>query len=300
MPRGKVLAIGTFDGVHLGHQKILRVLLRVARQKKLTPIVAVFPYSPRLYLKGKKNVVRLLTTIKEREAILAKEFGISDVWEFPLDRHFLKIPAEDFLRDLAEKWRVKDLVCGENFSLGKGRSCTMANFKNFAQEMGIDFHIARLCQKGVPVSSTRIRGLLAEGDFRAANRLLGRPYFLSGKVIRGQRIASKLLGFPTANVKIDPRKMLPLGVFFGWVRELRRWALINIGYRPTLSKQQTEPRVLTTEAHILKFKGDLYGKELTIELRKKLREEKSFATLETLRQQIIEDIQSARGYLKYN
>ena len=289
--KGTVLALGTFDGLHRGHSKLLQVLLRIARRDHLAPMVAFFPYSPRLYLRREK-VVRLLTTPQERANILREEFGIERVQELPMTRPFFNMSAWDFLEKFAvKKWGARGFVCGENFTFGCNRACSVATFKDFEKPLGVTFHVVKLLGSVQPVSSTLIRGSLAEGDIASVNRLLGRFYGITGKVVRGRGIAQKLLGFPTANLEVSSYKMLPHGVFYGWVCELNRWAVINIGYRPTLGSS----KLPTVEAHILGHKGNLYGRNLTLRLHKKLRGEIEFKTVDQLRRQIARDISWAKN-----
>ena len=297
MNKKYVLALGVFDGVHRGHQKLLQVLLRIAHRENLTPMVALFPYSPGLYLKQEK-VVRLLTTIEERKRILEDELGLGCLKELPMERSFFSMSAWDFLEQVVvKKWRARSFVCGENFALGQNRACSVVSFQDFAKPLGIEFHVVKLLGNVQPVSSTLIRGLLADGDLNAVNRLLGRPYSVSGKVVRGKGIAQKLLGFPTTNLSVSSYKMLPRGVFYGWVQGLKRWAVINIGYRPTIDKVRSADKALVVEAHVLGYRGNLYGKNLSLELRKKLRGEVEFKTVEELRFQIARDIELAKRRL---
>ncbi|MBI4063525.1 MAG: hypothetical protein HY401_04400 [Elusimicrobia bacterium] len=315
-PRKRALTIGTFDGLHLGHRKALEGLLRVARQKNLEPMVAIFPYSPRVFLYGNTRIVRLLTTVEERIRILREEFGIRKVAVLGIKRSLLNLSAGEFLKRYAcGLWRADTLVFGENFALGKDRLCDSTSFQRFLRPLGLRWRMVRLkTGRGLAVSSTRIRGLLAEGDVSRANRLLGRPYRIGGRVVRGEGIGRRLLGIATANLSIDPAKILPLGVFRARAPELDRLAVVNIGFRPTVRGQgsgvrgQKENRFFTSpltphpspllpvvEAHVLDFKGNLYGRTLTLELLSRIRGEKKFGSLEDLRAQIMKDVKIARG-----
>ena len=270
--KNRALAIGTFDGVHCGHRRLLDALLNLAQDKGLDPMVALFSCSPRIALGRPGGVVRLLTTVQERRDILKEEFGIRKVEVLPQDQRFFSLTAGQFLRRYAVgRWGVRAMVFGGNFAFGVERACRADNFEEFARPLGLMWRRVPLLKNVVPISSSRIRGLLAEGDLAQANRFLGRRYRLIGRVVRGRRIAGKVLGYPTANLIMSSEKLLPLGVFRAWSRDLNRWAVVNIGYRPTFSPSPrgSRPLDIAVEAHILDYKGNLYGRSLMLELAQK-------------------------------
>lgn len=297
MPARMILTVGTFDGVHKGHAYLLKTLLAYANRRSLTPAVALFEYSPRLFLR-KEKTVRLLTTLAQRQEIIKKDFGINHFYELPMQGWFFTVTAEDFLAHAVSAWGVKEFVCGDNFSFGRDRLCTSANFCHFGAPLNIRAHVVKLVCQQSPVSSTHIRGLLAEGDLEGARKLMGRNYVIGGPVVGGRRLAGRILGFPTANLAVDKRKILPLGVFKGWAPSLGRPAVINIGYRPTLTQKSPRKILPAVEVHILGFQGDLYGRFLEVELLEKLRAEKRFANMLQLQRQIVLDIEQAqaKGY----
>ena len=289
--KGRIFALGTFDGVHIGHARLLDFLVRQARRKGLEPAVAMFEYSPRLFLQDAPQV-RLLTTIQERQDIITARFGIRRFFVMPMQKWFFGIVAEDFLAHLVFAWNAKQLVCGENFCLGADQACHGGNLDTFGAAIGLRGKSLKLVTRQTPVSSTRIRGLIAEGDLVNARRLLGRDYDVSGKVVKGRGVASRELGFPTANIDVDIRKILPLGVFKAAVEGFTQAAVVNIGVRPTFSGASTGPDAVKVEAHILDYSGNLYDKTLRLKLERKLRPERHFSSKEELRQQITPHIEA--------
>ncbi|MBI2071015.1 MAG: riboflavin biosynthesis protein RibF [Elusimicrobia bacterium] len=291
--RKRILALGTFDGVHLGHRRLIEIMLKAAERRHLEPIVVLFPYSPRIFLHSPQRVVRLLSTVQERIAILKNEFGVEQVKALTMRKALFNLPASRFLADYAgRRWGAKAMVFGENFALGNRRLCHAANFLRYAGPLGIEgIRVSLRHGHMAPISSSRIRGLLAEGHLPEANRLLGRPYQMSGPVVRGQGIGRRLLGYPTANLRIPAQKILPLGVYQAHIPELDRTAMVNIGHRPTV-RVFSSARVPWVEAHVLHFAGVLYGRRLTLQLVKKLRGERKFESLDDLRFQIARDIRA--------
>ncbi|MBI4369111.1 MAG: riboflavin biosynthesis protein RibF [Elusimicrobia bacterium] len=291
----KIIAIGTFDGVHRGHQKLLARLRGIAARHRALAGIAVFPYAPRLFLNGQIESVRLLTTLQERLRILRDECGLDEIHVLPMNWKLFRLEASEFLdRIIRRRWKAQMVVFGENFALGAGRKCHSGNFGSFAEPLGLRWQCVSLKESRLtPVSSTRIRALLAEGNLKEANKLLGRPYEVSGAVVRGNRLAGPALGFPTANLKVFSMKLLPLGVFEAYVPQFKRMAVVNIGFRPTVMKRQEHPLV---EAHILDFHGRLYGRELTLQLSRRLRPEERFFSLSELRARIAGDIRRVRAH----
>lgn len=290
----RAVTIGTFDGVHLGHQRLLETLVAVSKRRRLAPMVALFPYSPGLFFKGQEAIVKLITTVDERIAFIRARFNIRHFKVLPMTREFFSITADEFLaRCVHGEWNAQMLLAGRNFGIGKDRALHAGNVRVMAKRWGIEAKVVPLVRRLTPVSSTRIRGALAEGDFSLAAKLLGRPFDLRGRVVRGSGIASTQLGYPTANLAVDSSKLLPLGVFRARIKELNRWAALNIGFRPTIEEASVKPeeKKPVVEAYVVGFHGNLYGRHLTLEIYEKLRGEKRFGSLEELKNQISKDIE---------
>jgi|SRR5437588_4189931 len=287
------LAIGFFDGVHLGHQQILRQTITDARQHGALALVITFDRHPNTVVAPVRvppliyPLAKKLRTIEsfEPEALLLLHF----------DKALSERSGEQFVRDLQRDFQHIQSICvGANFVFGHRRTGNVDLLRRLAAELKFTVHgMAAVSLDGKPVSSTRIREAIREGDLDAASQMLGRAYSLSGKVVGGDRFGQKL-GFPTANLDWDGLALPPTGVYSAHadLGDKTFRAVLNIGYRPTLDRP--EPR-LRVEAHLLDFAGDLYGQELELLLTEKLRDEKKFGSLEELRAQIGRDILQAQS-----
>ena len=295
---GAVLTIGTFDGVHRGHQKILKEVRRLARAKWLVPMAVTFDIPPRLFFSPSKEP-SLLTTVDEKVRLL-KEYGMERVEVLKFNRQLSRLSAGDFLQKFVmDKFKARMIVVGYNFAFGRGREGDISFIQKWSRTHSVPSKVVSpLCSGDRPISSGRIRDALRAGRLAEANRFLGHDYRVSGKVVPGQRLGAKI-GFPTANLDVSPSKILPLGVFAvkstpsplsppikgGERRSFK--GMCNIGFKPTVSKRRA-PRP-SVEAHLFGFRGNLYGKLLGIGLHRKLRDEKRFAGLEQLKRQIARD-----------
>jgi len=214
----------------------------------------------------------------------------------PFDQHLAAMPAKDFVQLLVERLRMVELWVGAGFSLGRGREGTPARLAELGRDLGYTLHnISPVYDNGSPISSTRIRQLIRQGDIAAANHLLGRCYRLSGAVISGDQRGRKL-GFPTANLRPDPLRVLPAdGVYAAWAAwgGACRPAVLNIGHRPSF-----EGHEYLLEVHVLDYEGTLYGKNLELHLVQYLRPEMRFADVSQLIAQIARDVEAARGLLQ--
>lgn len=293
--RASAVTIGTFDGLHLGHQKILNQLSAYSKQQHLDSVVfTMFPH-PRLVLQ-KDETLKLLNTIDERVALL-EACGIDYLVIEPFSKEFSRLTALEFVRDvLVNSLQTKLLVVGYDHRFGRNREGDFNQLLDYSQLYHFKLEqIAKQDLLNIGISSTKIRQALAEGDMEMANAYLGYPYLLSGTVVKGQGLG-KTLHFPTVNLSIpETYKLIPkTGVYIvkTAVENKTIYGVMNIGYRPTV--QGTHQ---TIETFLLDFKGDLYGKYLKIYLLKRLRDELKFDSLNLLIDQIKADEINARKYI---
>ena len=270
--------IGFFDGVHTGHRFVLDNLRSVALENNLESAVVIFEDHPQLVLRGVR--VPLLTTFNERVDLL-KNNGINIVLPFCF-KEIRSLTAEAFMRLLHEQHHVDILVMGYDHHFGSDRMTAFTDYEACAARVGIRL----VCLPQNPVSnasSTAIRRALLAGNIEKANRLLGYPYAICGKVVSGRQLG-RTIGFPTANLSLPEEKLIPAaGVYICEVDD--RKALLNIGNNPTVNGTEQ-----TVELYLPDFEGDLYGKKLTVKLLKYLRPERKFENMEALRQQIVQDV----------
>ena len=290
----RAIALGFFDGVHLGHQALLRRTADRAGALGLAPALLTFDRSPREFVTG--TPVPLLTTVRERSRAARGLFPGMEVIAAPFDRAMMTMPWEDFVVMLAETYRARWLVAGHDFRFGHKNSGTAAFLREKAAALGMGCDIIPAVQlEGVTVSSTHIRALLERGEAEEAARFLGRPFAISGLVRHGKRLGSSRLGAPTVNLIPDPRQLVPaFGVYAARVTVdgSVRPAVTNVGVRPTVD---TDGGV-TVESHLLEPIGELYGADCRVEFLKMLRPEMRFAGLEALRAQIARDAGAARAF----
>ena len=321
--RGRVATIGTFDGVHRGHQCLLGQVRRMADERGMEAVAITFATSPRCVLgRGERAS---LTSRAEREVRLRRA-GMDDVVVLDFTPEMAQMTARDFMcRVLSERLGVEVLVIGYDHRFGRNRSEGFEDYVRYGRELGMEVVRGEVCLVGdEPVSSTRVRGALAVGDVAEAARLLGYAYRLCGKVVGGYRVGRKI-GFPTANLCLDGcDKLLPAdGVYAVRVNvdddvddnedvdgapslithhsslithHSPRIGMLNIGHRPTVNNGAER----SFEVHIIGFEGDLYGRPLCIELVERLREERSFASLEELTAQLANDRETVMAIFDYN
>ncbi len=277
------VAVGVFDGIHLGHQAILRRALERARERGGRCVVVSFDPHPDVVLaKGGFHFPAPLTPLQEKRARLLA-MGVDAFHVLPFTRELAGLEPEDFVREyLVWPHRPHALVVGEGFALGRGRTGTVERLRAIGATSGFDVEAVPLCQvDGAPVSSTRIRASLAVGRVAEAARLLGRPYGLEATVVAGHGIG-RTLGYPTANLRLHEEKLIPAdGIYVARVRLAgeAEWrpAAMSIGIRPTF-----DGRVRQLEVHILDWTGDLLGRNLDVELVDWLRQELKFDSPEAL------------------
>lgn len=291
-PHFSVVTSGTFDGVHLGHQKILRRLQELAARKQGETVLLTYWPHPRLILQPEDKSLRLLTTLSEKVKLL-EEMGVDHLIILPFTKELSQMSSEEFIRDiLVDKIQTKTLVIGYDHKFGKNREGSFEYLQSHSHLFGFAIEeISRQDVDDLGVSSTKIRTALAQGDISTANKYLGRPYELSGQVVKGQQIG-RSLGFPTANIQIaEDYKLLPRDGAYAVhaeVNSIQYKAILNIGDRPTVDGQKK-----TIEAHLIDFEGDLYGQELRVYFQEFLREEKKFESLDALKNQLVVDRERA-------
>lgn len=291
-PHFSVVTSGTFDGVHLGHQKILRRIQELASSKQGETVLLTYWPHPRLILQPQDKSLRLLSTLSEKVKLL-EEMGVDHLIILPFTEELSQMSSAEFIQTiLVEKIQTKTLVIGYDHKFGKNREGTFEYLQSHSHLFGFAIEeISRQDVDDLGVSSTKIRTALAQGDISTANKYLGRPYDLSGQVVKGQQIG-RSLGFPTANIQIAyDYKLLPRDGAYAVhaeVNSIQYKAILNIGDRPTVDGEKK-----TIEAHLIDFEGDLYGQDLRIYFQEFLREEKKFESLDALKNQLVVDRERA-------
>ncbi|MDR2872583.1 MAG: bifunctional riboflavin kinase/FAD synthetase [Xanthomonadaceae bacterium] len=295
-PDGSVVCIGAFDGLHLGHRALVQRTVTRARDLDVPAVALSFEPLPREFFAGQSPPPRL--TLPRAKAEGLRVLGVDLVGLMRFDAHTALIPAEDFvLKTLVERLAVKEVWVGPEFCFGHRRSGDVALLRSLGDRYGfIAEKIEPLQVQGERISSTLIREALSDGDFAHAARLLGRPYRIGGRVVRGRRLG-RTLGFPTANLRF-PKTPALSGVYATWVRgvsgsDSTPWPSVSsFGTRPTVGGG--EPLL---EAHLFDFDGDLYGRHIEIEFVSKLRDELRFSGLPELTEQMHRDAALARRIL---
>jgi riboflavin kinase / FMN adenylyltransferase len=293
-PKETLLTIGVFDGVHLGHKFLISKLVNLAAQQNLLSGVITFRQHPRDLLSPKTKLL-YLSTLAEREQLLKNE-GIDIVVALSFNRELAKLSARQFVSLLQKYLKMRGLVIGPDFTLGRDREGDAALLRSLGEEMGFSVTIvAPKTIDGEVASSTVIRQALADGNMEKVTRLLGRPFSLLGKVTHGEHRGSGM-GFPTVNLTVDAKMALPPdGVYAtrAYIGEEEFQAMTNIGRRPTFGDNNER----TIESFILNYNQEIYGKEVKIEIIQRLREEKHFDSIEELRKQISEDVKRGAAIL---
>ena len=290
--RRVVVALGNFDGVHLGHQAVLRRAVEEGRKRGVRVVAATFHPHPRVVLTP-GGQPKLLTTLElRREALL--RYGADEVWVIPFDEELSAKSPEEFVLDvLVGEIGAQAIIVGENFRFGRRAAGDLRDLRRVMRSSGGEAYGVAVRNEGSEggISSTRIRYLLAGGEVEKAARLLGRPYVLRGEVVLGDR-RGRSIGFPTANVSVDPAVIVPArGVYAGLVRVGRdvHAACTNVGVAPTF--ERGESRV---EAYLLDFQGDLYDRIVDVSFAHRIRSERRFRGVEELKEQIARDAEEAR------
>jgi len=286
------VAIGVFDGVHLGHQQVIRQAISDSQQQEAVSIVVTFDCHPNSVVAPERTPSLIYPLSKKLRVI--ESMGINTALLIHFDKTFSQMPAEGFIRSLARDFKNIHSVCvGSNFTFGHKRQGNVELLKTLGKELNFAVHgLSAVALDGERVSSTRIREAIRNGNLDAATQMLGRAYSLVGKIVEGHKVGRKL-GFPTANLDVAELVLPPNGVYAAHAEVAGKThrAAVNIGVRPTI--KNLTPR-LHVEAHLLDFSGDLYGQEIELTFAEKLRDEQKFASPEALRQQIAKDVEAAK------
>ncbi len=288
------LSLGMFDGVHLGHQSIINNLIQKAEQKNLRPALLTFWPHPRLVF-NPNDELKLLNTLEEKLDLI-KLLGVEYVFLQEFNEEFRSLSGEDFVRDiLVNKLNVQHLIIGYDHVFGKNRSGNFQLLEKLAPELG--FEVEKMEAVNVHennVSSTKIRIALEEGAIEEATVMLGYPYRVRGEVVHGRKLG-RTLGYPTANLKIDPIKQLPSNgayIVSVWVEDNEFMGMASIGTNPTVN----EGKQLSVEVNILDFEYDIYGKTIEIQFHEFLHPEIKFSSLEELIDKLKQDEKETRKF----
>ena len=282
-----VVTIGTFDGIHLGHKKILSRLIKSSKNKDLNSVVLTFFPHPRIIL-NKYNEVKMIDTLDEK-IIHLNEIGIDSLIIHPFDKNFSLLSANQFIKDfLVDKLKIKHIIIGYDHRFGKGREASVTDLKNYADDY--DFTVEEIKAQEIEkitVSSTKIRNSINQGDIKTTEKYLGRYFNLTGKVVKGDGLGKKI-NYPTANIFIEETyKIIPKdGVYLveTIIEDKLFNGMMNIGHRPTIGTN-----VKSIEVHLFNFNEDIYGKVISIKMISKIRDEKKFSSIQALKEQLVKD-----------
>jgi riboflavin kinase/FMN adenylyltransferase len=292
--KNRVISLGFFDGLHIGHSALMERALTIAEEKGFIPSVLTFDNHPTSMVTG--NTVPLINSVEDRAGLIYRLFGIDDVIIVHFDMETMQMPWEDFVVGLVENFRAGHLVAGHDFRFGYRGQGNAERLIQKAHELGIECDIIPpVVYRGVTSSSTYIRTLIADGEIERANEFLGHPHVLTDTVRYGFRLGREL-GTPTINMTFAPGVLIPaFGVYATRVYledGVARMGVTNIGIRPTVGDSDT----VTAETHILDYRGNLYGRKVRIEFYKRLRAEMRFSNLDELKNQIHKDMLATREY----
>ena len=277
-----VVTIGNFDGVHLGHQALLDEVRKRAHDLKLESAVITFEPNPKDYFSQNKPQTRISSLREKIE--LFNEIKIDRVHIIKFNQEFSNVTANEFISVLIKQLRVKEIVIGEDFCFGRGREGGIKQLSASSMKLNIK---NKILMDGKRISSTLIRNLLANDKLDQANKYIGRPYSISGKVVHGEKRGRKI-GFPTANIHMRHNRPPLKGVFA--VKFQNHFGVANLGIRPSIKGEKK----LQLEVHLLNFSSDLYGQHVSVIFLKKLRDEKKFKSLDELKEQIKLDVIKAK------
>lgn len=290
-----IVTLGTFDGVHLGHQKIIENLVNSAQSGNCESLILTFFPHPRMVLQ-EDSEIKLLNTIEERTALLEKS-GLDNLIIHPFDKAFSRLTAEEFVKDiLVEKLNIQKIIIGHDHRFGRNRTADIDDLIGFGEKYG--FEVEQISAQEidyVSISSTKIRMALEEGNIDLANDYLGYDYFLTGTIQKGKQLG-RTIGFPTANLKIaESYKLIPkIGVYL--VKSILDgktvFGMMNIGTNPTVDGKD-----LSIEVYYLNFEGDLYNQKIEVSLITAIRDEQKFAGVDLLKKQLEADKKWALDYI---
>lgn len=295
--RGTVLTLGVFDGLHLGHQRIMQTVVESAQANRLVPTVITFDPHPRAVLHP-ENAPPLLQTLDQRLANF-EHLGIEQAIVVRFDQEFAAIDAGTFLREtIHERLQAREVFLGKGFAFGKNRGGNIALLREMSRSLGFFAdEVSEVRLRGTRISSSKIRELLAEGRVNLARRMLGRPYGVEGQIVHGLK-RGRLIGFPTANLHPSNRVIPKFGVYATatLIDSVWRRSITNVGIRPTFDDGRTP----SIETFIFDFDGDLYGHVLRVRFLHRIRDEMKFGGIDELRAQIENDTRRALDYFAHD
>jgi len=291
-----ILTLGTFDGVHFGHRKILEKVTQNTEKDKYESLVLTFFPHPRMVLQEDSDI-KLLNTIDEKIALL-EQIGIQNLVIHPFDESFSRLTAEEFVKDiLVDKFHIHKIIIGHDHRFGRNRTANIDDLKAFGKQY--DFEVEEISAqeiKEVSVSSTKIRHALMEGDMALANEYLGYDYSLTGTVTKGKQLG-RTIGFPTANIRLaESFKLIPKnGVYIvkSIIDSKTVYGMMNIGFNPTV-----DGKFQTIEVNYFDFDEDLYDQRITVFVLKRIRNEEKFASVNHLKAQLAKDKNTALAYFQ--
>jgi riboflavin kinase/FMN adenylyltransferase len=291
-----ILTLGTFDGVHIGHRKILKKLIQNTQNNEFESLVLTFFPHPRMVLETQSNI-KLLNTIAEKTSLL-EAIGIDNLVVHPFDKAFSQLSAEEFVRSiLVDQFQIHKIIIGYDHRFGRNRTADINDLIGFGEKYG--FEVEQISVKelnDISVSSTKIRTAIGQGNMSLANSYLGYDYFLSGKVVEGKRLG-RTIGFPTANLQINgDYKLIPLnGVYI--VKSIlggqNVFGMMNIGFNPTVGGDKQ-----TIEIHYFDFEANLYQQEIEVSILHYIRAEQKFESVTLLQQQLNKDKKTAIDFIE--
>ena len=295
-----MLTLGTFDGVHIGHKKILERVTQntdpdTSGGKYQSLVLTFFPH-PRMVLQGQSDV-KLLNTISEKIDLL-EMMGVQNLVIHPFDESFSKLTAQEFVKTvLVDKFDIQKIIIGHDHRFGRNRTANIDDLITFGKEYGFEVEQISVQEiKEVSISSTKIRNALTEGNMALANEYLGYDYFLTGTILKGKQLG-RTIGFPTANLQIEEDyKLIPRNgayVVKSSINQKTVFGMMNIGYNPTVGEGN-----LSVEIHYFDFEADLYNQKISVSILEYLRPEQKFDSVDLLKRQLEKDKETALDYIK--
>jgi riboflavin kinase/FMN adenylyltransferase len=290
-----ILTLGTFDGVHIGHKKILKKLTQNTENQKYESLVLTFFPHPRMVLQEHSDI-KLLNTIDEKIDLLEK-IGIENLVIHPFDEAFSRLTAEEFVSNiLVDRFHIQKIVIGHDHRFGRNRTANIDDLIAYGKEYGFEVEQISVQEiNDISVSSTKIRNALLEGDMALANDYLGYNYFLTGSIIQGKQLG-RTIGFPTANLKIEENyKLIPQnGVYIvkSIIDGQSVFGMMNIGFNPTVNGQKQ-----SIEIHYFDFNADLYNQKISVSILQRIRSEQKFESVDLLKEQLEKDKKTALAFL---
>ena len=289
-----ILTIGTFDGVHLGHKKIIKKLVESAKKRKLRSCILTFFPHPRNFL-SKSNELKMINTIKEKKEIL-NELGVDELIIQEFNNEFSNLSANEFIKHLLKFCEIKEIIVGFNHKFGKDREAGIDELKIYGKKYGFDVcEIDAFDINQINISSTKIRNAIGAGEVELCNEYLGYNFSIDGNIVKGKSIGKKI-GFPTANIRVEENyKIIPKnGVYFVSckIKNIQKFGMMNIGFNPTFGNKK-----LTIEVNIFDFNQDVYGENIKIEFIKFIRNEMKFQNIGELIKQIKIDRETCKSYM---